>query len=197
MRGLASISSVAIAMGLVGAASAQTVSSKTMAVQGAAPQVCAVQSPTISATGALVNFRGLNGTTLQIDQLTDPQTLATRAASVNVSFAAVCNYPHRITVESQNNGLWRNAVGGTGAPTGFADGVPYTATLNWGDVVQRFEVNASSRRLSQVSVLVDKATAGSILLSLNIQSGASNLRANAPLIAGTYQDTLRVTVEPQ
>ena len=197
MRGPLLICSAAAALLMAGAASAQTVSSKTMAVQGSAPQVCAVQSPTVAATGALVNFRGLNGTTLQIDQLTDPQTLATRAASVNISFSAVCNYPHRITLESLNNGLWRNASGGAGAPTGFADGVPYTATLNWGDVVQRFEVNASSRRFSQFFVLVDKATAGAILLRLDIQSGASNLRANAPLIAGTYQDTLRVTVEPQ
>lgn len=197
MRGPILICSAAATLLLAGAASAQTVSSKGMAVQGSAPQVCAVQSPTVSATGALINFRGLNGTTLQIDQLTDPQTLATRAASVNVSFSAVCNYPHRITLERQNNGLWRNAAGGVGAPSGFADGVPYTATLNWGDVVQRFEVNASSRQLSRSSVLVDKATAGTILLRLDIQSGASNLRANAPLIAGTYQDTLRVTVEPQ
>ena len=155
-----------------------------------------MQNPTI-AQGGLLNVRGINGTTLQIDELTDPATLATRAAVADVSFDAVCNYPHRIVLESQNNGLWRSAAGSNTVPNGFADGVPYSATLTWGETNRRFEADASSRRQSNVSITVDQATAGAILIHLEIQPGASNIRSNAPLVAGAYQDTLRVTVEPQ
>jgi hypothetical protein len=193
MRGLIAMYGAGLALALAGGASAQE--AKTFDVVGSVPQICTVQEPTISAAGPLLNFRSLNGTTLQVDQLVDSQTMTTRAASVDVSFEATCNLPHRIVLESQNNGLWRNVTGAP--PSGFADGVPYTATLTWGLINSRFEVDASSRRTSEQSVLVDEATAGEILIRLAIQPGASNLRANAPLIAGTYQDTLRVTVEPQ
>jgi hypothetical protein len=46
-------------------------------------------------------------------------------------------------------------------------------------------------------VVIGEARAGQILLRLEIQPGASNLASNSPLVAGTYSDTLRVTVEPQ
>jgi len=187
---------LSLALALAGPAPAATASPKVMTVTGNAPQICAVQNPVVGA-GALVNFRSLNGSTLQIDQLADPKTLATSAALADIRFAAVCNYPHRITLESDNNGLWRGGSAGSTPPPGFADGVPYTATLIWGPVNSRFEADATGRRINQSSVPVDEATAGDIEIHLAIQAGASNLRANAPLIAGVYTDTLRVTVEPQ
>jgi hypothetical protein len=178
-----------------GAANAATTSSTPMSVSANAPQVCTVQQPVLSQ-GALVNFQALDGTNLRIDQLTDPSTLATAAASVSVSFDAVCNYPHRIVLESQNNGLWRTSTTAP-APTGFADAVPYTAQLTWGTINNTFRADAKARRLNTDSIPVDNPTAGKIVLNLSIQAGDSNLSANAPLIAGIYGDTLRVTVEPQ
>jgi len=194
LAGLAT--ALAAASVLAGPAAASSASASEMSVTGSAPQVCAVQNPVVGA-GALVNFRSLNGTTLQIDRLADPTTLATSAALADIRFAAVCNYPHRITLESDNNGLWRGGSAGAAPPPGFADGVPYTATLVWGPVNSRFEADATGRRVRQSTVPVDEATAGDIEIHLAIQAGASNLRANAPLIAGVYTDTLRVTVEPQ
>ena len=82
--------------------------SQTFAVTANVPGACAIGSP-ILAPGAQVNFRGLNGTTLQIDQLVDPTTLSTNAASVEVQFEATCGFPHRLKVESQNNGLWQTS----------------------------------------------------------------------------------------
>jgi hypothetical protein len=183
-----------LALALVGGACAAD--PQVMTVTGSAPQICTVQNPVIGQ-GALINFRSLNGTTLQIDQLADPKTLATSAAVADVTFAAVCNYPHRIVLESDNNGLWRGGAAGAPPPPGFADGVPYTATLIWGVINSRFEADATSRRIHQSTIPVDQATAGDIQIHLAILPGSSNLRANAPLIAGEYSDTLRVTVEPQ
>jgi hypothetical protein len=166
------------------------------AVTGNAPQICTVADPVLGS-GSLTNFLSLNGTMLQVDQLADPQTLATRPAAAEVDFAAMCNFPHRIVLESQNNGLWRGGASGAPAPSGFADGVPYTAALTWGPVNQSLFVDATARRTSQLSAPVGVPVAGDIKLRLTIQAGASNLTANAPLIAGVYSDTLFVTVEPQ
>jgi len=184
--------SAAAMLAASGAASAQ--STQAFNVVGTIPSICAMEEPTL-ADGSLINFRGLNGTTLEVDQLTDPSTLTTRAASASVSFAAVCSFPHNLVVESESNGLWRNA--GSGAPSGFADGVPYLAQLAWGPVNGNLVADASARRANQVTIGVDEAVSGEIVVDLEIQAGASNLRSNAPLIAGTYQDTLRITVEPQ
>ena len=140
MHRLILLSAAALGLALAGVAQAAPTSSVPLTVQGNTPQVCAVQNPTI-AQGGLLNVRGINGTTLQIDELTDPATLATRAASADVSFDAVCNYPHRIVLESQNNGLWRTAAGSNAVPSGFADGVPYSATLTWGEANRRFEAD--------------------------------------------------------
>ncbi|MBI1684319.1 hypothetical protein [Caulobacter hibisci] len=165
-------------------------------VQGQAPKICTIATPTLGA-GQLVNFLTLTGGTLQVDQLTDPTTLSTRAASAEVTFAAVCNYAHQIVLESQNNGLWRSELGLTPTPTGFSDAVPYTATLAWGPVNNRFEADASARQIRDSAQAVDQPVAGDVTLRLDIQPGATNLQTNAPLVSGVYRDTLRLTVEPQ
>ena len=195
MRYSVLFAALGLALWWSGAASAQA-TPLDFTVDGSAPRVCAVQNPVL-APGALINFRGLSGNALQIDQLADSRTFATLSAAADVSFAAVCNYPHRIILESQNNGLWRGGAIGSAVPTGFADGVPYTASLTWGPVSNSFFVDATSRRISHLSTAVGQPTAGEIKIHLAIQAGASNLTANAPLIAGIYSDTLRVTVEPQ
>jgi hypothetical protein len=186
----------ALALGCGALAEAGTSAPLPFSVSGSAPQICAVGNPQLAA-GALINFDSLNGTTLQISQLADPATLATNAAQATVTFQAVCNYPHRIVLESQNNGLYRGGAGGAPPPPGFADGVPYTAQLTWGAVTSTFFVPATSRATSQDVVAVPNPTAGDIQIQLSVQAGASNLSANSPLIAGVYTDTLRVTVEPQ
>ncbi|WBY07505.1 hypothetical protein PIB19_19515 [Sphingomonas sp. 7/4-4] len=75
---------------------------KTLPVTGNTPPVCAVAEPRLRS-GNQINFRGLSGNTLQIDRMVDPATLAVSAASVDVRFDAVCNYPHRsATVGTRN-----------------------------------------------------------------------------------------------
>lgn len=180
------------------AASAQDLSTSQadFSVEGFAPQICAIQNGQV-AEGSPVNFLGLNGTTLQIDKLVDPSTLSTRGASVEIDFPAVCTYPHRISLESQNNGLWRRAAGTGTAPQNFADGVPYTAQLEWSDVNRRLEADTTTRTTRTLTASVDQAAEGFVKLTLTVLPGASNLRTGAPLVAGVYEDTLRVTVEPQ
>ena len=165
-------------------------------VTGSVPGSCAVGAPQLSA-GRQNNFLGLNGTTLQIDQLVNPATLSTNAASVEVRFEAVCTFPHRLKVETQNNGLWSTSERAGATPEGFGSAVPYRADVTWDDTNLRLNADAGVRRIADNSVLVDGAGLGDLLLRLEIDAGATNERANAPLLAGTYGDTLRITLEPQ
>lgn len=165
-------------------------------VNGNVPGACAVGAPLLSA-GRQINFRGINGTTLQIDQLVDPATLSTNAASVEVRFEAICTFPHRLNVETQNNGLWSTSERSPSTPEGFGNAIPYRAVVTWSDRTLRLDADAGVRRIADSSVFVNGASLGDILLRLEVDAGATNERANAPILAGTYGDTIRITLEPQ
>lgn len=177
-------------------AASAVVADAAFSVTGSAPQICAVNTPTLTNSG-VQNIRSLSGSSLQIDQLVDPQTLASRAASAQVSFDAVCTFPHRVVIQSQGNGLWRNQTSGLARPPGFADAVPYLARLEWSGSTNELNADASSRGLVQTTAAVGQASVGALVIDFSILSGASNLTANAPLLAGVYSDTLTVTLEPQ
>lgn len=171
------------------------VASQAMSVIGSAPQICNMQSPTLGSSGQ-VNFRAVTGNLLQIDTLVDPTTLAARAATATLSFDAVCNFPHRIRLESQNNGLWQADSGLNEPAAGFAYALPYRASITWGEVNGTLTADANVRRITEQRFFIDQATAGAIELRIAIDAGASNIRANAPVLAGTYGDTLRIFLEP-
>lgn len=165
-------------------------------VQGSVPEICTVQSPTLLTTRPAVNVTELAGQTLQITQLTNQSTLATNATSFDVGFATVCGLPHYVIVQSENNGLWRD-VQTTPAP-GLADGVPYTATVYWGGAQTSFYADATAKQQTSASLAINEGAVGDIDLHFQIEPGASNGdQAYAPLLAGTYRDTIRVTVVPQ
>lgn len=165
-------------------------------VTGNTPEVCAIQQGQIQA-GQLVNFNGVDGDTLQISRLIDSQTLSVLAASATISFTAVCNYPHRIRIESRNNGLWptdgRQAVD---AP-GFATALPYDASVRWGDQSGSLQTDAKVRASREQQISIDGPASGNLTLSLSIRPGASNGQVNAPVLAGVYADTLRIYLEPR
>jgi hypothetical protein len=139
----------------------------------------------------------LNGSALRIDQLVDPTTLSTNAASIEVTFEAICNLPHRLKIETQNNGLWRSSERGTAPTNGFGNAVPYRARLDWNDDVLHLSADARVHRIAESSLLVNQGRFGELHLRLEIDSGSTNVQANAPLLAGSYGDTLRIFLEPQ
>ena len=169
---------------------------RTMPVTGSVPRTCAMGQGRI-APGGLNNIAGLDGDTLRIIQFTDPATLQVRAASATIAFDAVCNFPHEVRIESQNNGLWPIDQRVAGRPEGFAYAVPYTARINWGPVTTQFDADAKVRNQTQQVVAVNDAVAGEFRLRIQIEDGASNVETRAPLIAGTYVDTVRIYLEPR
>jgi hypothetical protein len=172
------------------------ITTRTLTVTGNAPQVCTMQTGRIQ-TGSLNNVSGIEGDTLRIVELADPQTLAARASSATISFSAVCNYPHSLRIESQNNGLWPTDGRAGAAAGGFAYAVPYQARLQWGGASGALDANAKVRRISEQRLTIDDATAGDVQLRLDIADGASNLDQRAPLAAGAYGDTIRIFLEPR
>ena len=169
---------------------------RNLPVTGSVPQTCAMQQGKI-APGSLQNIAGLDGDTLRIIQFTNPATLAVRAASVTISFDAVCNFPHSVRIESQNNGLWPIDQRISDRPAGFAFAVPYSARVNWGPVNAQFDADAKVRSQNQRVIAVNDAVAGEFRLRLVIEDGASNVETRAPLLAGSYVDTVRIFLEPR
>ena len=170
--------------------------SATLAVEGNAPQVCALQAGQIR-TGRLVNFSGTDGNVLRVQQFTDPRTLAVNAASAELQFAAVCNFPHRVRMESQHNGLWPTDGRIAQQTGGFAYAVPYDATLRWAEVSDRLAADAQTNRIVERTMAVDSAHAGDLVVAIEIRQGASNVAMNAPVEAGDFADTLRIYLEPR
>lgn len=191
------IASAALAFGLAAPALAQSdTASRDLPVTGRAPQVCAMQDGRIQA-GGLINVAGTSGTTLQILQFVDPQTLAARAASATVDFDAVCNFPHSVRIESQGNGMWPTDGRISSQVQGFAYAVPYTANVSWGGNNATLNANGKVRQIVQQSVAVDQPVQGTLELRIEIAEGASNVENKAPVLAGSYADTLRIYLEPR
>lgn len=188
--GLACSSSIALAQ--------STEASRAIDVAGSAPQICSLQRPNLSSVnGSPVNFTAATGNLLQIQALVDPTTLAANAASVSVAFEAFCNFPHRISVESENNGLWQTDGSLNQPADGFAYAVPYEADVSWAETRGRLLADANVRRIVDEQLDVNEAAAGEVQLSIRIQPGASNTKVNAPVLAGFYRDTIRVILEPR
>ena len=190
------VAMIAAFAGITPALAQSRVATSNIPVTGNAPNVCALGNPRL-AGGGQVNFTGLNGNSLQVDTLVDPATLAVRGASARLQFEGFCNYPHRLRIEAQNNGLFRSAQVVTPAPAGFASAIPYSAQFEWGTDARTLNADAQIRRTNAVDILRNQATSGLVVLRVEIQPGASNIQSNAPVIAGNYVDTLRITLEPQ
>ena len=187
---------VALATGSHAASAQESSASETLGVAGSAPQVCTIDTARIRA-GELVNFVGLDGDTLRVIDLTTSDDLSVQAASADLRFDAVCNFPHRVRLESQENGLW--PISGPVAPTtpDFATALPYLVRLNWADRTQLLEVDARVRRNSVVFTDIDTPASGEMELRVQIDAGASNTQVGAPVLAGAYSDTLRIYLEPR
>ncbi|WP_120717439.1 hypothetical protein [Tsuneonella amylolytica] len=181
-----------------GAAQAQQsmMQSQQLTVGGNTPQVCTLAQGDLR-TGQLINFRGTDGDTLRVLELVDPRTLAAKSARATVMLGAVCNFPHRVRVETQDNGLW--PIEGPVAPTtpDFATALPYRISFDWADRTGRLEADAKVRSAREARTDIDSPAAGELTLTIEMDAGSSNTQIGAPVLAGAYADTLRIYLEPR
>ncbi len=198
MRAVSAIGPVLFGLAAAAAAvpaGAQTTSAEqTVTILGQAEQLCILEAPSQAAVTSS-NFNAPVGSTFVITELADPDTLSTRAANVTVAFPAMCNSVHRVTLLTENNGLWRDFGG---VPSGgFGNAVPYQANIQWAGDQQMLTADAAGRYQAQQSMLVGVPASGDILVEIEVSAGATNASTGAPLLAGDYADILRLTVEPQ
>lgn len=173
-----------------------TIDQRDMGVSASAPDVCIISNQNNGRIRPLVNATSAGSAAVEITSLIDRGTMSTAAAQVEVTFDAMCNFPHKLNVISDNSGLFR-PINAAPSVAGFASAVPYTADVSWGGQTLAFEANAQRRGLSQADILVAEPAAGSIVLQFNVLPGATNTSNGAPLAAGIYSDVIRLTVEPQ
>lgn len=172
------------------------IDSKDMGVSANAPPVCVIANQSSQRIRPLVNTTAAGSAAVQITALVDVGTMSTAAAQVEVSFDAMCNFPHRLNVASENNGLFRSA-NAAAPPSGFGSAVPYTADVRWGDQTLAFNANAKIRSRFEDRLLIGQPASGAIVLAFNVLPGATNAQNGAPLASGIYSDILTLTVEPQ
>jgi hypothetical protein len=163
-------------------------------VIGSADELCALAAPQVNVGGAN-NIGSVAGSTVSIADLSDDQTLSTKATDFDVRFAAMCNFDHKVTVSSDHGGLWLQ--GGATPPAGFADAVPYQAAFTWADGNQILQANATSESEIAAALDVNRPAFGDITIHVHVDQGATNAGSGAPLVAGTYEDILRVTLGAQ
>lgn len=166
----------------------------TVTLSGVAEDQC-VLGEAEAGDGAIENFDTPSGAVFTISQLTDPSTLTTRAAELSLALGAMCNGPHRLVVESQNAGLWRNEF--SGVTSGFGSAVPYRLGLVWAEQNRDFSAEAASRQSIEWEVLIGRPAFGDVELTFMIDAGATNAGTGAPLLSGSYSDVVTVTVESQ
>lgn len=194
MRRLVAITGLLLAaLATVGLARAQPLSA-TMTITASVERLCILGEPQINS-GNTTNIGSVSGSTVAIANLSDEQDLTTKATDFDVTFSGMCNYGHRLTLSSDRGGLWRNPAGVS--PSGFANGVPYRAVVDWANSQVTLLATASTEGAVEQPLDIADAASGDVTVHFHIDQNATNAGSGAPLLAGTYQDIIRLTLGPQ
>ena len=127
-----------------------------------------------------------------IPSLQDLTTAQLRPASITLMLNMVCNRAHSLRVTTGNGGLSFQAGSGVPGTPGFANRVDYATMVNWGTASAQLQTSGVLRAATP-EVQSPGAFSGNLVLQVLIdESGAGHL----PLTAGTYTDTLTVTLSP-
>ena len=165
------------------AASAQTLPTQSrVEIVGEALPACLIRGGG-NAQGSNVSFQssGPFAGEIRIDQLIDPTTAVARKANVNLQLPVVCNGPHKVVLRSARGGLVRD--GASGATTGpFRERLPYELSAVWNGRVLRQASDAAGPFVVESS----DGRADDLGLSISLPGGG------APLVAGSYSDTITV-----
>jgi len=197
MRGANARIAVLLAAAIAAAAGARAQSGPQtgqITVTGSVDRMCIMANPQVNL-GASTNIGQASGGTVTIADLSDDQQMTTKSTDFYVTLSGMCNYSHLLTISSDRGGLWREPAGlATG---GFANGVPYRATVDWGGSETVLLASAAGEGQVQQTLSVDQPVVGGVLLHFHIDQSATNAGSGVPLVAGNYDDTIRLTLGPQ
>ncbi len=184
----------AFEMLLAHAAAAQDSQAQSFTLRGRAEAACGFSAPqSTQASNMALAASSSSQNLISITSLLNPNTAQLQPGSISLTMKGLCNHSHSLTVTSANGGLTRQI--GSAAPlvNGFARRIDYTAKVSWAAASASLLTSGISGQKTPAAVTLG-AFSGDLSLQIDIDaSGAGNL----PLPAGTYTDTLTVTLAPQ
>jgi hypothetical protein len=174
------------------AAEAGESQSQSITVGGHAAPVCslsalqATQASNITLDGGAINRAALN-----VPSLHDAKTAQLRPASISLVFEMICNGAHSIHIATAKGGL--HTASELPERGGFANHVHYRAHVHWGATSTTLRTSGVAGE-STPKAESHGAFRGTVFLNLIIDgAGAGHL----PLLSGTYNDALTVTLSPR
>lgn len=156
-------------------------------LHGNAPAACVANAGrAANPVNASFQSTGPNSGTVMLPLFVDAATATTRGSSIEVAVPVICNASHTITVRSANGGLLREGAGPARAGSGgFSEFQAYGVDLQWQQRVLRLGAGRSSAALSY-----PQPARGDLIVAITVPRGT------APLVAGTYSDTVVVEIRP-
>jgi hypothetical protein len=178
---------------LVRSACAQDSQAQSFTIRANAHSVCTLSAPQNALAANMVLGAGsANQPVINIPSLHDGKTAQLQHASILLMMKMVCNRAHSLQVTTGNGGLRSQNGSDAQARPGFANRVDYATQVNWGAASAKLHTSGISGQATQ-EVFSPGAFSGNFALQVLIdESGAGHL----PLTAGTYTDTLIVTLSP-
>lgn len=170
---------------------AQNSQAQSFTIRAHAHSVCSLSSAqSTQAVNMAMGAGSANQTVINVPSLQGTQTAQLQPASISLMITMVCNRAHSLRITAGNGGL-QFQTGPVSQP-GFASHVNYAANAYWGAASAHLQTSGVLGEATP-EIYVPGAFSGSFVLQLLIdESGAGHL----PLLAGTYTDTLTVTLSP-
>jgi len=157
--------------------------------------------PKFCQFNAVPTFSGLNNFSVSANsigssvlQMTTPTTSVGIAnnAGFNFSVNATCNYPSQVVMTTLNGGL-RDASPESVVSGTFVNRLDYTVIATWdGAPVGLLSTASNPPGFSSAPQLAPTAYTGALNLGVVFVPNVS-----APMLAGDYTDTLRISLTPQ
>lgn len=158
---------------------------RAMELSATAGSACIVGSPrAVSASNSTFQADGGSGGQITLTRLVDPDTALPRSARVDLAIPATCNASHRVIASSSAGGL-RRAGGGATQAGGFADFLAYSVQVGLAGAQRQQRSDSGS-----LVMTVTDAASGDVTLRVTTPEGGS------PLIAGQYDDTIVIQLQP-
>jgi hypothetical protein len=181
------LSALALAPAVVSAQTVNTGQGR-LDMSGTAPSACVISAPS-SVTGANATFQltGPQAAQIDITELVDQNTAQPRAATISLALPVICNGAHSLVVTTANGGLVRigGNLGNANVNGGFREILPYQLSADWAG----HSTSGDSHSRTPVNIAVGDGAAGQLSLTIAIPPGG------APLVAGTYADSLVIQLQ--
>lgn len=153
-------------------------------IVGSSAPSCLIQ-PGVTAQGSNATFQADSASagTVQIGQFADASTAQANAMQIRLTLPLICNSAHSIVLHSRNGGMLR--IGGSRTTSGaFGEFLPYRVSSDWAGMTG----SARSDDAKNLQFNVPNGGQGLLTVDIAIDKGT------APLVAGSYEDTLQIDV---